>query len=737
MTVGVTSFLRFKIKYRVFYIVHHIVFATYILTIVHTIDEVERQRGGRSQAYQWFSASLLLYASDRAAMYLNNRYHTNIVSSHAIGGESEEKMVIMKAKRPDLFFFHPGQYVYIKVPHLDNRWHPFSIGSAPESETLDFYVKAYGEESWSGRLFASIKEMEKESNDSWNEDADQVENFKIEILGPYGVGLGEKMKHSRALIIGSGTGFVPCLSFLREHINQCMTIDAKGRDKDAAKRVGAMRQLTAQRSFHSIANTSMRGGMGMGVSMRSGMGTSMRDGMGMSMRSGMGMGTSMRSGMGMGTSFRDGMGTSMRSGMGMGMDVSVRHHMNESLKIIANANMAKRQIYANTILMLGPMLGLLMVGLTLSWNQLPSKPNAQMENFLIAGTIIFQCSFFILSLFKFWMGRGGYHDLWVYMDFVMVVVGAVGACFWSWKDVWGGNFPASNLAYYTLLSSYMIFRFISHVIGSSDSTVEEMNRRQRGLVVLDKVKFVWISRSALSIAQIYPEISNIWDEFVNVWGQERAAESCEIVIHCTDKNKEACDVLLGAVQSTNLYTQGAIRFGRPSIEALFDTNTQESLEYSAANDDVGTSTLLAFCGSERLGKVVKEAKIYNDIFLSMTGYTQHVVDLFIQSYGGLVSADKEDWNDGSIKTIGNADNHDNKPKQNGSLSGKEVHVEVSEQVQSEATDDSSDALDSNTSSKRSTVTENSEFASINHVTDINAGVRGVRRRSTRTLSLQT
>ncbi len=681
MTVGITSFLRFRIRYRVFYVVHHLVFAAYILTIMHTIDVVQRKNGGRSQAFKWFSASLLLYASDRAAMYLNNRYHTNIVSTNAVGGENEEKMVIVKAKRPELFFFHPGQYVYIKVPHLDNLWHPFSIGSAPESDTLDFYIKVFDEKSWSGRLFLSIQEMKKEfreSYDSWDDNTKQDERHKIEILGPYGVGLGVKMKYSRALIIGSGTGFVPCLSFLREHINQCMTIDAKGRDKDTAKNMGIIRQLTAQRSMHRVASIG-----------------------------------------------------DMSMNMHNGMDGSVHQQMSEMMKIIANANMAKRQIYGNALALLGPMLGLLMLGLTLSWNQLPFDPNQTMETFLLVGTITFQGSFLLFSSLKFWMGEGGSRDLWVYVDFIVVAISAIGDWYWSWMDMWGGQFLAAQLAYYTLLTSYMIFRYIVHVVGASGNTVEEMNKRKKSLVVFDKVKFVWVSRSALSIMQVYPEISQSWDKFVNAWGLDRASESCEILIHCTDRNKEACKALLNTVQSTNLYNEGAVRFGRPSIETLLDKNTEESLEHSAANDDVATSTLLAFCGSDRLGKVVKEAKIFNDIFLSMTGKTQHVVELFIQTYGGLVSADKEestttpddidDWN----KTVHPV--HLSPPRTRNVGFSDRKQMEMSEknafsridQLNIENRDKDSN-LDSNASSKKRTSSD-TDSATIDNIADIDIG----------------
>ena len=109
---------------------------------------------------------------------------------------------------------------------MDNRWHPFSIGSAPESDTLDFYIKVYKETSWSGKIFILLQDNElcmKKGHGIWQDN--HHDTIKVEILGGYGVGISDRLKYSRALIVGAGTGFVPCLSLLHEHVNKCVTID--------------------------------------------------------------------------------------------------------------------------------------------------------------------------------------------------------------------------------------------------------------------------------------------------------------------------------------------------------------------------------------------------------------------------------------------------------------------------------------------------------------------------------
>ena len=63
--VVVTSYMRNRIKYEIFYYVHHFVFIMFALTIAHTLDDKFRRGQVRSQNFKWFSASLLWYLTDR------------------------------------------------------------------------------------------------------------------------------------------------------------------------------------------------------------------------------------------------------------------------------------------------------------------------------------------------------------------------------------------------------------------------------------------------------------------------------------------------------------------------------------------------------------------------------------------------------------------------------------------------------------------------------------------------
>ena len=200
LAVAITSYFRTVIPYRVFYVTHHIVFITYALTIAHTIDIVQRNKGGRSQTFKWFTSSILIYITDRASMYFNQRYDTKIAISQSsiIASLDGKKMIILEVKKPDLFYFQPGQYVYLKVPSIDNIWHPFSVASSPNSQNVVFYIEVFGEKSWTNGLYEKI------SNDFVATDIN-VDN-SIQIMGPYGTSLGDVKNYSHGVIIGAGTG---------------------------------------------------------------------------------------------------------------------------------------------------------------------------------------------------------------------------------------------------------------------------------------------------------------------------------------------------------------------------------------------------------------------------------------------------------------------------------------------------------------------------------------------------
>jgi predicted ferric reductase len=195
-----TSYSRHKIPYKVFYAIHQIIFLLYIIVVIHTFDMVYRKgKESRSQTFKWFSSTLLYYICDRAAMRLNHKYQTRLVSSSAVTGSNGSRMLILKVRRPVLFNFKPGQYAFLRSSEIDQHWHPFSIASGPDSSCLEFYIEVFAEKSWTEKLWQMLK-VDGSTNGT------SLREFDLDVMGPYGTSLANTVSYSHALAVGSGTG---------------------------------------------------------------------------------------------------------------------------------------------------------------------------------------------------------------------------------------------------------------------------------------------------------------------------------------------------------------------------------------------------------------------------------------------------------------------------------------------------------------------------------------------------
>jgi len=193
--VAVTSHFRNHMPYEIFYACHHLVFVLYIMTVLHTVDGV--QRSGMKQRYQtfpWVTATLLFYLCDRAIVHMVHKYRVSLASSSIVDGRSGSNTVILKFRRPVLFTFRPGQYAFLRLSNIDNSWHPFSIASGPASPCLEFYIEVFGKDSWTRKLSELLKSPSSGLH------------LQFDVMGPYGTSLGNADDYSHAVVVGSGTG---------------------------------------------------------------------------------------------------------------------------------------------------------------------------------------------------------------------------------------------------------------------------------------------------------------------------------------------------------------------------------------------------------------------------------------------------------------------------------------------------------------------------------------------------
>eukprot|EP00984_Skeletonema_dohrnii_P017189 scaffold7772_cov128-Skeletonema_dohrnii-CCMP3373.AAC.1 len=209
-----TAFFRHSIPYELFYGVHFLFLALYAVAVAHTFDIAQRSgKKDRSQTVKWFAAPLIYYLCDYATMWFNQRFKTRVTSFTTVEGTKDRsKMLILKMKRPPLFMFQPG-HAFLQVESIDKTWHPFSIASDPDSNSVEFYIEVLGEKSWTECLWTKLKNQDKH------------QTMYINLLGPYGTALVKDSSYTNIVAIGTGTGIVPCTSLLKQHVRKMVMME--------------------------------------------------------------------------------------------------------------------------------------------------------------------------------------------------------------------------------------------------------------------------------------------------------------------------------------------------------------------------------------------------------------------------------------------------------------------------------------------------------------------------------
>ena len=87
-----------------------------------------------------------------------------------------------------------SESAFLQVQSIDKSWHPFSIASHPDSNTVEFYIEVFGEGSWTECLWTKLQNRDKH------------EKIIVSLLGPYGTALVKDSSYTNIFAIGTGTG---------------------------------------------------------------------------------------------------------------------------------------------------------------------------------------------------------------------------------------------------------------------------------------------------------------------------------------------------------------------------------------------------------------------------------------------------------------------------------------------------------------------------------------------------
>lgn len=593
-----TSHFRDRIPHELFYSIHHLVFVFYAITIAHTLDDKQRNHEQqRSQTFKWFSSTLLYYLCDRAAMYLNHRYTSRLISSSTIKGSNGSRMIILRLKRPAIFSFKPGQYAYLRLHGIDKHWHPFSIASGPASSYLEFYIEVYNTNSWTDKLWALL-----EGDGDGGFSHKQID---VDILGPCGTSLAKTEDFSHVLAVGAGTGIVPILALYKQHVRQLLRLDPWNHFNDLQnhrRKIMAAEKALAPRkgSFcRKVANTCapicQRHDSILDAATNAAVGPD------------------------------DSLASSIREKINRHERMMRWRDVRGSIRDMqAEAFQATRSIYGVVLLALMPAMGALLIGLTISWNTTSTNLREEMTSFLQIFTVAFQAVFAFIAICV-WDGN----ELLAYTDFSLCLVAPFAD--WYWFLQFGndeGRLNPGDISTYCLLIGYMTARLWIR-------TVEPRHKSWRksvdtdGISALDRLEIVWVSRSASLVSELMPDINCIWDALAKQWGKDNATKVCKISVYVTDKDDKACELLKTELSGTELFRDGAIHFGRPDFGTLVEDHTLQMITTRKKS-----YSLLAFCGSRDVAKEIHHHKISNDMITAVTGNKAHQMEFVSESYGG-------------------------------------------------------------------------------------------------------
>ena len=164
---------------------------------------------------------------------------------------------------------------------------------------------------------------------------------------------------------------------------------------------------------------------------------------------------------------------------------------------------ARLPIYGSVALLLTPVLGAATIGLTLSWNTILIDLYPFMIDTLKIATIIFQCIFAFVTLFVH-----NRSEFLTYIDVVVSVVCVFADWYWFAMDRWC-NLNTGDLVYFSLLLGYMTLRTWYNAVKARSRSW----RNEVGTIgssnTMDKLTFVWVTRSASLVSKIVPDIIHL------------------------------------------------------------------------------------------------------------------------------------------------------------------------------------------------------------------------------------
>ncbi|KAM8781593.1 NADPH oxidase 5 [Rhynchonycteris naso] len=216
-----SSCVRRSGHFEVFYWTHLFYLPMWILLILHGPN-----------FWKWLLVPGILFFLEKAiGLSVSRIAALSIVEVNLL----PSKVTHLVIKRPPLFNYRPGDYLYLNIPTIARyEWHPFTISSTPEQkDTIWLHIRSEGQ--WTNRLYESFKASDPVDCDSkrlsrslrrrrshWRPQVSEMFpenhqfcNIKCYIDGPYGTPTRRIFASEHAVLIGAGIGITPFASILQ------------------------------------------------------------------------------------------------------------------------------------------------------------------------------------------------------------------------------------------------------------------------------------------------------------------------------------------------------------------------------------------------------------------------------------------------------------------------------------------------------------------------------------------
>ncbi|KAK3288761.1 hypothetical protein CYMTET_3778 [Cymbomonas tetramitiformis] len=198
--------------YNTFFKAHHLYIPCYVLLWIH------------SQAFhKWCFWPMMMFLVDKSIGHLRAGRKVTLVSAKPEA--ADVLRVEMDIKR---FSYRPGQYLYLNCPQIaKHEWHPFTITSAPEENSVTVHIRTRGD--WTGSLRKNLLNIHSKKHDEFvsieaapppganggNPGTLCHMDKQLRVDGPYGSGSEHVFDYETAMLVGAGIGVTPFASIIK------------------------------------------------------------------------------------------------------------------------------------------------------------------------------------------------------------------------------------------------------------------------------------------------------------------------------------------------------------------------------------------------------------------------------------------------------------------------------------------------------------------------------------------